>query len=221
MGADTLAVPDPDVLAASNDAGGAAMRRASSTSSAYSDISSSGDRPTLSRASSIAYSDDGSTTPYRSHSASASMEGIDLLGSSNGALPLSGKSSRYFQLSLLIPRSCARTDTFTFSSHARMALDGADLFETYFSPRLDLAGRKWSAFSGDMRTRARRRREELVRKAKSKRELQQMDDELKKMRKKVSRRIENLQQKWQDAKVVRLRDKVSFVVGVLNLVVSK
>lgn len=72
-----------------------------------------------------------------------------------------------------------------------------------------------------MRLRARRRREELVRKAKSKRELQQMDDELKKMRTKLSKRIENLQQKWMDAKVVRLRDKISFVVGVCNLVVSE
>lgn len=91
MGTDTLAIPDPDVLAAG---GGAAMRRASSTSSAYSDGSSPGlERPSLSRASSIAYSDDGSATPYRSHSASASVEGIDLLGSSNGALPLSGKLS--------------------------------------------------------------------------------------------------------------------------------
>lgn len=71
-----------------------------------------------------------------------------------------------------------------------------------------------------MKSRARKRREELVRKAKSKRELQQMDDELKKMRNKVSKRIEGLQQKWMDAKVVRLRDKISFVVGVLNLVVS-
>ncbi|TKY88339.1 hypothetical protein EX895_002691 [Sporisorium graminicola] len=172
------------------------MRRASSTSSSYShisDASSSGDalRPTLSRASSIAYSDDGSLstpTSFRTNhsSASASMEGVDLLGHSGsaGALPLT------------------------------------DLFETYFSPRIDLAGRKWSAFSGDVRSRARRRREELVRKAKSKRELQQMDDELKKMRSKVSKRIENLQQRWMDAKVVRLRDKVSFVVGVCNLVVS-
>lgn len=102
--ADTLAVPDPDVLAASNDAGatggGAKMRRVSSTSSTYSDVSSPGDgipqRPSLSRASSTAYSDDGSgsTTPYRSRSqssASASVEGIDLLGSTGGALPLSGK----------------------------------------------------------------------------------------------------------------------------------
>lgn len=71
-----------------------------------------------------------------------------------------------------------------------------------------------------MRSRARRRREELVRKARSKRELQQMDDELTKMRLRVSKRIENLQQKWMDAKVVRLRDKISFVVGVCNLVVS-
>lgn len=171
------------------------MRRASSASSNHSHISEasssafdSSGRPTLSRASSMAYSDDGSTTPYRTYnsSASGSVEGIDLLGSSHsGALPLS------------------------------------DLFETYFSPRIDLAGRKWTAFSGDMRSRARKRREELVRKAKSKRELQQMDDELKKMRKKVSKRIENLQQKWVDAKVVRLRDKISFVVGVLNLVVSE
>lgn len=47
-----------------------------------------------------------------------------------------------------------------------------------------------------------------------------MDDELTKMRLRVSKRIENLQQKWMDAKVVRLRDKISFVVGVCNLVVS-
>ncbi|CCF49390.1 hypothetical protein NDA14_007963 [Ustilago hordei] len=173
------------------------MRRTSSTSSTYShisDASSSGlateSRPTLSRASSIGYSDDGSmTSSFRTHHscASASMEGIDLLGapsSSTGALPLS------------------------------------DLYETYVSSRIDLAGRQWSAFSGNMRSRARRRREQLVKKAKSKRELQQMDDELRKMRLKVSKRIENLQQKWMDAKVVRLRDKISFVVGVLNLVVS-
>ncbi|SPO47895.1 uncharacterized protein PSANT_05583 [Moesziomyces antarcticus] len=195
MSTDYLAVPDPDIAAAADDASSSTpMRRASSTSSNHSHISEASSsafddtgRPALSRASSMAYSDDGSTTPYRTYnsSASGSVEGIDLLGSSHsGALPLS------------------------------------DLFETYFSPRIDLAGRKWTAFSGDMRSRARKRREELVRKAKSKRELQQMDDELKKMRKKVSKRIENLQQKWVDAKVVRLRDKISFVVGVLNLVVS-
>lgn len=97
------------------------MRRASSTSSTYShvsDVSSSGDalRPTLSRASSTACSDDGSlsTPSFRTHhsSASASMEGIDLLGSSASAaaLPLSGKrlpllSCQGFQL------------TFTLHSH--------------------------------------------------------------------------------------------------------
>lgn len=120
MAAETLAVPDPDVLAAANDStnggiGGAAMRRASSTSSNYShisDASSSGiadeTRPTLSRASSIAYSDDGSMTPsFRTHhsSASASMEGIDLLGapsSSAGALPLSGKHFPPSPFSLLV-----------------------------------------------------------------------------------------------------------------------
>ena len=113
MAAETLAGPDPDVMIAtivdSNDSnvgggGGAAMRGTSSTSSTYShvsDASSSGlateSRPTLSRASSIGYSDDGSmTSSFRTHHscASASMEGIDLLGapsSSTGALPLSGK----------------------------------------------------------------------------------------------------------------------------------
>ncbi|KAJ9475684.1 Glycerophosphocholine acyltransferase 1 [Pseudozyma hubeiensis] len=198
MEPDTLAVPadsSSSHVDSNGAVGGADMRRASSTSSTYShisDASSSGDvlRPTLSRASSLAYSDDGSvsTPSFRTNhsSASASMEGVDLLGTSGtaGALPLS------------------------------------DLFETYFSPRIDLAGRKWSAFSGDMKSRARRRREQLVRKARSKRELQQMDDELQKMRSRVSKRIENLQQKWMDAKVVRLRDKISFVVGVCNLVVS-
>ncbi|KAJ1018741.1 hypothetical protein NDA13_006428 [Ustilago tritici] len=104
MAAETLAVPDPDVMVAtivdSNDSnvggGGGATES----------------RPTLSRASSIGYSDDGSmTSSFRTHHscASASMEGIDLLGapsSSTGALPLS------------------------------------DLFETYFSPRIAGIGGK-------------------------------------------------------------------------------
>ncbi|PWN48473.1 hypothetical protein IE53DRAFT_389331 [Violaceomyces palustris] len=96
----------------------------------------------------------------------------------------------------------------------------SDILDTYLTPRIDLAGRRWNRFSGDMRSLARRRKQELVNRARSKKELRQMEEELKKMRKKFSNRIENLQEKWQDAKVVRLRDKISFVVGVLNLVLS-
>ncbi|PWZ02003.1 hypothetical protein BCV70DRAFT_198286 [Testicularia cyperi] len=204
MEPDTPAVPDPDVAAATvsssspslspndvNGGGGGGDSRRTSTYSSSDDSLLTSARPNLSRASSLAFSDDGGTsTPgggFRTHhsSASGSMEGIDLLGSSSSSgLPLS------------------------------------DIFETYFSPRIDLAGRKWSAFSGDMRSRARKRRDNLVNKAKSKRELKQMEEEVAKMRKSVSRRIESLQQRWMDAKVVRLRDKISFVVGVLNLVVS-
>ncbi|SOV06788.1 related to YVC1 - vacuolar cation channel [Ustilago sp. UG-2017a] len=71
-----------------------------------------------------------------------------------------------------------------------------------------------------MRSRARRHREQLVKKAESKREPQQMDDELRKMRLKVSKRIENLQQKWMDAKVVRLRDKISLDIPYSDVVDS-
>ncbi|KAN0062087.1 hypothetical protein ACQY0O_005604 [Thecaphora frezii] len=96
----------------------------------------------------------------------------------------------------------------------------ADILDTYLSSRIDLANRRWSRFSGDMKLKARRRKEDIVRRAKNQKELKQMEDEVRKMRKKVSVRIDSLQQKWQDAKVVRLRDKISFVVGVLNLVIS-
>lgn len=94
---DTRGVPDPDVAAANPDYDETSPTRSASMSSGESSPPMTPGRPTLSRASSLAYSDDGGTaTPgsYRTYhsSASTSMEGIDLLGSSStGVLPLSGK----------------------------------------------------------------------------------------------------------------------------------
>lgn len=94
---ESQAVPDPDVAAANPYYGQDVPTRSSSMSSGESSPPMTPGRPTLSRASSLAYSDDGgSTTPgsYRTYhsSGSASMEGVDLLGSTSaGGLPLSGK----------------------------------------------------------------------------------------------------------------------------------
>lgn len=96
---DTRAVPDPDVAAANPDYDANTPTRSASMSSGESSPPTTPGRPTLSRASSLAYSDDGGTTTpgsYRTYhsSASTSMEGIDLLGSSSaGVLPLSGKQT--------------------------------------------------------------------------------------------------------------------------------
>lgn len=93
---DSRGVPDPDVAAANPDYDENTPTRSASMSSGESSPPMTPGRPTLSRASSLAYSDDGAATPgsYRTYhsSASTSMEGIDLLGSSStGVLPLSGK----------------------------------------------------------------------------------------------------------------------------------
>ncbi|MCO5613957.1 hypothetical protein L7F22_068237 [Adiantum nelumboides] len=45
-------------------------------------------------------------------------------------------------------------------------------------------------------------------------------EELRRMRAKVSLRVEKLSKRWAEQKNVRLRDKISFVIGVMNLVVS-
>ena len=61
-----------------------------------------------------------------------------------------------------------------------------DMLDTFLSPRIDLANRKWDAVKA--------RRHQL--------------------------RVDRLVHKWKQAQVVRLRDKISFTVGVLNLVAS-
>lgn len=45
-------------------------------------------------------------------------------------------------------------------------------------------------------------------------------EELRRMKAKVSLRVEKLSKRWAEQKNVRLRDKISFVIGVMNLVVS-
>lgn len=65
----------------------------------------------------------------------------------------------------------------------------ADLLETYVNPRLDWAERRFRPYVNDVKHKARLRREELVKRARSKQEIKNMEKELKKLRSKVSREI--------------------------------
>lgn len=64
----------------------------------------------------------------------------------------------------------------------------ADLLETYVNPRLDWAERRVRPYVNDVKVRARLRREDLVKRARSKQEIKSMEKELKRLRSKVSRR---------------------------------
>lgn len=96
----------------------------------------------------------------------------------------------------------------------------ADLLETYVNPRLDWAERRFRPYVNDVKLKARARREDLVKRARSKQEIKALEKELSKLRGKVSDRVDKLNARWTDAKNVRLRDKISFLVGVMNLVAS-
>ncbi|PWN30579.1 hypothetical protein BDZ90DRAFT_229596 [Jaminaea rosea] len=96
----------------------------------------------------------------------------------------------------------------------------ADLLETYVNPRLDWAERRFRPYVNDVKLKARARRENLVKRARSKQEIKALEKELTKLRGKVSDRVDKLNARWTDAKNVRLRDKLSFLVGVMNLVAS-
>lgn len=64
----------------------------------------------------------------------------------------------------------------------------ADLLETYVNPRLDWAERRVRPYVNDVKVRARLRREDLVKRARSKQEIKSMEKELKRLRSKVSRK---------------------------------
>ncbi|PWN41430.1 hypothetical protein IE81DRAFT_324570 [Ceraceosorus guamensis] len=94
----------------------------------------------------------------------------------------------------------------------------SDLLQTYLAPRLDLFDRRLRKYGDDIRRRS--KYDELVRRSRDKKEELGMRQELKKLRGKVATRVDTLQTRWKDAKTVRLRDKVCFVIGVMNLVAT-
>ncbi|PWO00282.1 hypothetical protein FA09DRAFT_314887 [Tilletiopsis washingtonensis] len=106
------------------------------------------------------------------------------------------------------------------------AMPLGDLFETYFAPRLDLANRKLRKVGADLRRKA--RVEELRRRVRassdgrvgSDEEMHGLQEELRRVRGRVVQRVDKLRTRWADAKTVRLRDKICFVVGVMNLVIT-
>lgn len=102
-----------------------------------------------------------------------------------------------------------------------------DLVHTFFAntPHLDMdiLDRKLRSASDKVRQRVRRKGEKQGdgRGGGSKtagRERRRA--EIRRLREKVSKRIDSLSTQWDDAKNVRLRDKICFMVGVMNLVVS-
>lgn len=95
-----------------------------------------------------------------------------------------------------------------------------DLLETYVNPRLDWAERRFRPYVNDVKLKAKLRREDLVKRARSKQEIKALENELSKLRGKVLDRVDRLQVRWTDAKTIRTRDKISFLVGVMNLVAS-
>lgn len=70
-------------------------------------------------------------------------------------------------------------------SHARPHFP-ADLLETYVNPRLDWAERRFRPYVNDVKLKARNRREEIVKRARSKQEIKNLEKELRKLRGKVS-----------------------------------
>ncbi|KAL9932789.1 hypothetical protein V8E36_008488 [Tilletia maclaganii] len=95
-----------------------------------------------------------------------------------------------------------------------------DLIETFFESRLDLFDRKLKDWREGVKSNARARVRRTREKALSRAEVKAMEKEVVKMRKKAAERVDKLGKHWRDAKTVRLRDKVSFATGVLNLVFS-
>lgn len=97
-----------------------------------------------------------------------------------------------------------------------------DLFQTFFAktPHLDMEilDRKLRSASDRVRQRVRNRKGESQGRAVDGRERRRA--EIRRLREKVSKRIDKLNTQWDDAKTVRLREKICFSVAVMNLVVS-
>lgn len=120
----------------------------------------------------------------------------------------------------------------------------SELLETFWDTRVDLLDRKWNDLSAELKSVARARKDKLVRSVSratgrvapplaragrtarkaslSKRlaEMRALHVDASRVRSKVRDRVDQLQAKWNDAKVVRIRDTISFVVGIQNLVVT-
>lgn len=104
-----------------------------------------------------------------------------------------------------------------------------DLMHTFFSgaPRLDidLLDRKLKQASEKVRQRVRRQDTDTngdISAASLRRQKSRADRraEVKRLREKVSLRIDKVSKRWAEQKNVRFRDKLCFVVGVMNLVIS-
>ncbi|KIY45942.1 hypothetical protein FISHEDRAFT_48524 [Fistulina hepatica ATCC 64428] len=101
-----------------------------------------------------------------------------------------------------------------------------DTIETYFDSHVDLLQRKLQKHSDRLKLKAEGALQKMKNDDKFKiRELsgdfnEQLDRELKSFKLKISARMTTLSASWQSAKVVRTRDKVSFFLGVMSVLVS-
>ncbi|KAE8226683.1 hypothetical protein CF319_g768 [Tilletia indica] len=118
----------------------------------------------------------------------------------------------------------SNSDGLSIASAPALSAPLTDLIETFWESRLDLLDRRWKDWregvKRSMVEEAKARVKRTKEKALSRAEVRAMEKEVIKMRKKAADRVDKIGKQWRDAKTIRLRDKVSFVIGVLNLVCS-
>lgn len=99
-----------------------------------------------------------------------------------------------------------------------------DLVNTFFSsaPRIDieLLDRKLKQASDKIRQRVARAEKDPNRDGSKRRSRSSNRAEIRRVREKFGQRVEKLSARWAEQKNVRLRDKICFVIGVMNLVIS-
>ncbi|CAD6974199.1 hypothetical protein A4X06_0g5710 [Tilletia controversa] len=130
----------------------------------------------------------------------------------------------FFERTFSSSSATSTSDGFSIASAPALSAPITDLIETFWESRLDLLDRRFKdwregvkrSMVEEAKTRVKRTKE----KALSRAEVRAMEKEVVKMRKKAAERVDKLGKQWRDAKTIRLRDKVSFVIGVLNLVCS-
>ncbi|KAF9057780.1 hypothetical protein BJ165DRAFT_1538984 [Panaeolus papilionaceus] len=96
-----------------------------------------------------------------------------------------------------------------------------DTVETYFDSHVDLLQRKLQKHSDRLKMKAEEKIKDLKIKDLSGDLLaDNLEREIKSFKLKISTRMASLSASWQSAKVVRTRDKVSFFLGVMNLLLT-
>ncbi|KAK0553677.1 hypothetical protein OC845_001149, partial [Tilletia horrida] len=141
-------------------------------------------------------------------------------GSASGHMPPYPYERSYSSSSAASSESLTDSSGFGTASGPVLSAPITDLIETFWESRLDLVDRRWKEYREGIKREARARVQRTKEKALSRAEVKAMEKEVVKLRKKASERVDRLGKQWRDAKTVRLRDKVSFVVGVLNLVTT-